>query len=34
VTFSWVLEHPDVGRDAILDELTAMVGGYLGRRWG
>jgi AcrR family transcriptional regulator len=34
VTISWVLEQPDVGRDAILDELTAMVGGYLGRRWG
>ena len=34
VTISWVLERPDVGRDAILDELTAMVGGYLGRRLG
>jgi AcrR family transcriptional regulator len=34
VTISWVLEQPDVGRDAILDELTAMVGGYLARRWG
>ncbi|WP_211190754.1 TetR/AcrR family transcriptional regulator [Actinomycetospora sp. TBRC 11914] len=34
VTISWVLEAPDVGREAILDELTAMVGGYLGRRLG
>ena len=34
VTISWVLEQPDVGREAILDELTALVGGYLRRRLG
>ena len=34
VTISWVLEQPDVGRAAILDELTAMVGGYLAARLG
>jgi AcrR family transcriptional regulator len=33
VTISWVLERPDVGREAILDELTALVGGYLRTRW-
>ncbi len=34
VAVSWVLEQPDVGREAILDELTALVGGYLRTRWG
>jgi AcrR family transcriptional regulator len=34
VTISWVLEQPAVERDALLDELTALVGGYLGRRFG
>jgi AcrR family transcriptional regulator len=33
VTISWVLEQPGVGREAILDELTELVGGYLRRRW-
>ncbi|MCD2196010.1 TetR/AcrR family transcriptional regulator [Actinomycetospora endophytica] len=34
VTISWVLEQPDVPREAIVDELTAMVGGYLRSRFG
>ncbi|WP_433803477.1 TetR/AcrR family transcriptional regulator [Actinomycetospora sp. CA-084318] len=32
VTVSWVVEAPDVPRAALLDELTAMIGGYLARR--
>lgn len=33
VTISWVLEQPGVPREAVVDELTAMVGGYLSTRW-
>jgi AcrR family transcriptional regulator len=33
VTVRWVVEAPDIPRDELLDELTAMIGGYLaGRR--
>jgi AcrR family transcriptional regulator len=34
VTVSWVLEQPEVPREALVEELTAMVGGYLRTRWG
>jgi AcrR family transcriptional regulator len=33
VTISWVLEQPDVPREAVITELTAMVGGYLRSRF-
>jgi hypothetical protein len=33
VTVSWVLEQPDVPREAVIEELTTMVGGYLLHRW-
>ncbi|OSY35359.1 MULTISPECIES: TetR/AcrR family transcriptional regulator [Pseudonocardia] len=30
---SYLLESPDFGRDVVLDELTALVSGYLDARW-
>ncbi|MCD2185651.1 TetR/AcrR family transcriptional regulator [Actinomycetospora soli] len=32
VTVSWVVEAPDIPRETVLDELTAVIGGYLARR--
>ncbi|MDL5158394.1 TetR/AcrR family transcriptional regulator [Actinomycetospora termitidis] len=31
VTISWVLEAPDVPRETLVEELSAMIGGYLAR---